>query len=512
MDPDDPNAPIYAPQLMPPAPAPAPGAAPMPPGMAPPRAGAPLSPQLLQQLSALGGYGDETGLIEQQMRQAMALRKPGGEHHTTAGGAIFGGLADALNNVLGAREESQLRGQQKALIGQRAAGRQAALQALNGEPMPENIPADLYTTDEPTLQEKVSAFATALRGQRQGANAMLATGDPVLEKLGQQQLNQAAALQQQLGEVGKVRLQRALEAQRLTEEQHWHQVEAEARQRQLDIQEQALRRPDYAVDPFTGQFYNKRGSAPQAAPPPGSGHPQQSAQPSGGDGADQPIPPIGSRARRQLDAEMGRLGSDISRDQHLNKGLQERLQASERLDAVLYDENGKLKNPALMQWPEIAGAAASLISGGGHPPEQVIHELMPNTSDMKWDQMVQYFSNNPQSPDTAKFAQILADQSKREASTIHKQVLRNQLRAAAKHSQIIHDYPSLAWRTLGSEGITPDMFDEKGAPRADLVGEAAGPGTQRAPAGSFDVGSALPPDKQRRLEELRARRAAGTLK
>jgi hypothetical protein len=68
-----------------------------------------LSPEQLQQLMHLGTLNQRSDLIQQQMQQAIALRKPSGEKHITGFGAAVGGLADIGNSVVGQIRENKAR-------------------------------------------------------------------------------------------------------------------------------------------------------------------------------------------------------------------------------------------------------------------------------------------------------------------------------------------------------------------------------------------------------------------
>jgi hypothetical protein len=68
-----------------------------------------LSPEQLQQLMHLGTLNQRSDLLQQQMQQALALRKPSGEKHVTGFGAAVGGLADIGNSVIGQLRENKAR-------------------------------------------------------------------------------------------------------------------------------------------------------------------------------------------------------------------------------------------------------------------------------------------------------------------------------------------------------------------------------------------------------------------
>lgn len=97
-----------------------------------------LPPEVLDQLLNLGIAGDQGGILDQQIQQAQALRKPSGVPHTTGAGAALGAFADTLNAGAGGVREAQLRKQQQELLAQQVAGRKALLETLRRQqPMPQ---------------------------------------------------------------------------------------------------------------------------------------------------------------------------------------------------------------------------------------------------------------------------------------------------------------------------------------------------------------------------------------
>ncbi len=117
----------------------------------------------------------------------------------------------------------------------------------------------------------------------------------------------------------------------------------------------------------------------------------------------------------------------VGRESPLNKPLQERMQTSERIKAIAQNADGTIKNlnPAMIQ--DLVGATATLISGG-HPPESVIHSLIPETTGMSWARIVEKFTNEPHGAGAQKFAQMFVDLANREEKVLEEQIRRNQER------------------------------------------------------------------------------------
>jgi hypothetical protein len=103
-----------------------------------------------EQLAAMfQPFQQEQSVLQQQMDLASQLRQPSGVEHASTGGAILGGLSDALGNIGGANMQAH------ALEGQRDVGRRmqgdatnrmqllAAILRKRNAPMPEYAPLDI---------------------------------------------------------------------------------------------------------------------------------------------------------------------------------------------------------------------------------------------------------------------------------------------------------------------------------------------------------------------------------
>jgi hypothetical protein len=73
----------------------------------------------LAQLFGAGTLDERGALLNQQMMQAEALRKPSGQQHSTGLGAALGGMGDLARTIGGTMDMSRLQKEQEALLGQK---------------------------------------------------------------------------------------------------------------------------------------------------------------------------------------------------------------------------------------------------------------------------------------------------------------------------------------------------------------------------------------------------------
>src|SRR5688572_15359038 len=78
---------------------------------------------LLAEMTQLGSLNQETGILDQQIQQAVALRKPSGRQYYGAAAGAIGGIGEALQQVGSVVNENKLRAQQAALMPKLAEGR-----------------------------------------------------------------------------------------------------------------------------------------------------------------------------------------------------------------------------------------------------------------------------------------------------------------------------------------------------------------------------------------------------
>src|SRR3954471_16549432 len=82
-----------------------------------------LPPEALAQLLGMGSLDERGGIIEDQLKQALALRQPTEQQHSTGIGPALGGHGDIFRGVGGGIAERDLRGQQQANLAKKDAGR-----------------------------------------------------------------------------------------------------------------------------------------------------------------------------------------------------------------------------------------------------------------------------------------------------------------------------------------------------------------------------------------------------
>jgi hypothetical protein len=84
-----------------------------------------ITPEILQQLMALGVLDEKGQLLQDQLAMAQALRGGvGKKQYQTGIGGAFGAAADILNTINAQRQTDEARRQQEELLKQKAAGRE----------------------------------------------------------------------------------------------------------------------------------------------------------------------------------------------------------------------------------------------------------------------------------------------------------------------------------------------------------------------------------------------------
>lgn len=93
-----------------------------------------LSPEERQQLLGLGTMPQRSELVQQQLQRAQDYGQPQGGNYSSVGGAIGGGLGDAVRGLVGAQQTKGAEAQLAELLGQQDAGRGLWLDAT-GRPV-----------------------------------------------------------------------------------------------------------------------------------------------------------------------------------------------------------------------------------------------------------------------------------------------------------------------------------------------------------------------------------------
>lgn len=91
-----------------------------------------VTPEMLEQLLGLGEMDERDELLQQQMAMAGMLRQPG-RQYTTPGGALLGGIGDAVGQITGAYLQRQAMGEREKIPGQRVQGRMGFVDLLRGQ-------------------------------------------------------------------------------------------------------------------------------------------------------------------------------------------------------------------------------------------------------------------------------------------------------------------------------------------------------------------------------------------
>lgn len=82
-----------------------------------------MGPEAFKKHVGMGTLDERGALLEQQLKQAQALRQPQGKEYSTVAGNLLGGMGDIFRGVAGGMKESQLQERQLALLGQKDEGR-----------------------------------------------------------------------------------------------------------------------------------------------------------------------------------------------------------------------------------------------------------------------------------------------------------------------------------------------------------------------------------------------------
>lgn len=163
---------------------------------------------------------------------------------------------------------------------------------------------------------------------------------------------------------------------------------------------------------------------------------------------------------------------------------------------VMTDKDGKLKPLTPQFLREAFTAYAKVVSGGGAPSEKQIEELTPHTRGMDWANKLQYYTNHPHDADVGPFLKMLKDSMDTQVDVAHDTLAKARREVLPKHWHLRQSDPGRFDAMLSGFGMDPNQFNEQGlyAPPATAAGA-----------------NAWSPDKEKRLQELRAKKAAGSI-
>lgn len=168
-----------------------------------------LSDPQIQAILGIGGLDEQQQRLQQQRQLAQALRnQPMGEHTTGLGGAL-GALGHILGTAGSYAQEGRIQGQENALRQQRQAALKSYAQLSGAGP----DMAPFLGAAEPS-REQLNSLSAALRRQRAVGNLGVLTGDPALMKAGQAAIEGAGKSETLTANAENHRLANALKAER----------------------------------------------------------------------------------------------------------------------------------------------------------------------------------------------------------------------------------------------------------------------------------------------------------
>ena len=155
---------------------------------------------------------------------------------------------------------------------------------------------------------------------------------------------------------------------------------------------------------------------------------------------------------------------------------------------------------------ELAIGLNAMLQGSNVSAQQQVQSLVPQSVRGNVQKMSEWLFNEPQGLQQQKFVQRMFNDVKREKQVFQGQVLKFARAKIAKYSDIRKKYPEEWADIVKSFGIDPDKYDEwkKGGFKEEVP-------TDVVTGSSGQQSGGLAPEKMSRLEELRAKKKAGTL-
>jgi hypothetical protein len=314
----------------------------------------------------------------------------------------------------------------------------------------------LYSADEPTAQEQAAAMAAALRRQKDLGNLAMLTGDPMLAKFGQTQLQGAGDQEQMIAHAGQSRaesvLRKALQAQSET-----FQSGESNKTRTFEGNEHALNRAmqmslgkwGHIVNPMTGEVYKQDLRTGDATPISG---------PVAGGAAGGGLKPA------QMEKEWKDLAESVSTVRgrgNLNRENQGRLYAAERLEKLILGPDGNIQNLTPQQLREAGTALANLISQGSMSISQ-IEELTPSTMAGQLANVKQRLLNEPTGAEAQAFLANMLETAGREKAVITSQIATGQRQGIPNYARLRGVDRARFDSILKGAGIEPGSIDDAG--------------------------------------------------
>lgn len=340
--------------------------------------------------------------------------------------------------------------------------------------------ASLFFADEEdtSAPAKATALAQALRGQQRNATLLQLTGDKVLGGVGGGMMANAQQGLEAIPKAANMRLQRATEAAKAKTEADWRHT-----QEQHFTEQDRLERVRLAQDAYSVSPANPYGPALKLNKKSGAVEPIEGVAGPGG----------GLTGNQEL-KEWKAFADGISTNRSgLAKDAQERLNASERLKALVVNPDGSLKNLNPSTMAEVAATSAGIITGGS-PAMHTIETMTPKTVGSDWAKIKEWLSGNPQGADQLGFVQLMLNQANREEHIIGGQLRRAQLQGVPNYAHLGKKDKARYESILKGAGIDPASIDERGL---EVQAQAAHGGAPSAP-------TRTPEERAKRRAELEA--------
>lgn len=187
---------------------------------------------------------------------------------------------------------------------------------------------------------------------------------------------------------------------------------------------------------------------------------------------------------KQTEDEFKALTESVSTNRgraNLNIDRQKRLDAAQRLEALVLGPNGQIQNLTKQQVKEASLSLANLIASG-HVTEGLINDLTPETNAANWQNFKQKLFNEPKGAEAQAFLQNMLDTAGRETGITRQQMRAAQLQGVPNYSHLSKVDKKRYESILKGAGLDPASIDENGMPlqAAPVTPRAMDPGDAAA--------------------------------
>jgi hypothetical protein len=161
-----------------------------------------------------------------------------------------------------------------------------------------------------------------------------------------------------------------------------------------------------------------------------------------------------SKMSDSLDPNKGRAGEFGK-----NQG---RINSATRIEALITDSGGNLRNLDQRQIEELAIGTNSLLSGSSSPAVSQVKALVPHTiwGDVK--KMQEWLTNNPTGTDQLAFVKRMAETVAREKEVAISAIKKVQISRLAQFNHLKEKDPKQYQNVLSSWGLSEDEINDKG--------------------------------------------------